>query len=113
VGILSSGKVGISDRFRHMVSLPVQHTQRTKIVKSIYEELACHWRYCNKIKTLYMGQKPSFIPKNKIVTKKEMRHYNHLNSYINPIVRAKEYLKLLKKKGLLRLNWLKDWEYPE
>jgi hypothetical protein len=49
---------------------------------------------------LYVGQRPSFIPKNKIVTKKELRHYNYLNSYVTPIVRAKEYLKLLKKEGL-------------
>ncbi|MEW6008197.1 MAG: helix-turn-helix domain-containing protein [Candidatus Omnitrophota bacterium] len=29
-----------------------------------------------------------------------MRHFNYLNSYVNPIVRAKEYLELLKKEGL-------------
>jgi ParB-like chromosome segregation protein Spo0J len=29
-----------------------------------------------------------------------LRHYNHLNSYVNPIVRAKEYLELIKKEGL-------------
>jgi hypothetical protein len=85
---------------RETATLPVQHSQRTKIPKIIYERVPCHWRYCNKTKRLYIGQRPSFIPKNKIVTKKELRHYNHLNSYVNPIVRAKEYLELLKKEGL-------------
>jgi ParB/RepB/Spo0J family partition protein len=59
------------------------------------------------MKTLYMGKKPSFVPKNKIVTKKEMRHYNYLNSYINPIVKAKEYLKLLKKERLTQAELAK------
>ena len=76
------------------------HSQRTKILKSIYEKVPYYYRYCNKTKRLYIGQRPSFIPKNKIVTKKELRHYNYLNSYVNPIVRAKEYLELLKKEGL-------------
>ena len=47
-----------------------------------------------------MGKRPDLIPKNRIITKKEMRHYEYLNSYVNPIIKAREYRELLKKGGL-------------
>jgi len=49
-----------------------------------------------------MGEKPSFLPKNKILSQKELKHHEFINSYVNPIMKAKEYNKMLKTEGISR-----------
>ena len=34
------------------------------------------------------------------ITQKVLKHYEYLNSYVNPIVKAKEYQEVLEKEGI-------------
>ena len=59
---------------------PGLNTQLTKS-KVISEEIPWHYRWHNKHKTLFRGPKPDFIPKGRIVSKKEMRHYQYVQTF--------------------------------
>lgn len=49
---------------------------------------------------MFRGPKPEFIPKGKIITKKEQRHHDFVESYENPIEKALEYEQMMKDKNL-------------
>ena len=55
--------------------LPNLNTQRTKMCKSVTELIHCYYRYYEKGKILCVGEKPDFIPKNKIFTQREWRSW--------------------------------------
>ncbi|MBU4000547.1 recombinase family protein [Patescibacteria group bacterium] len=74
------------------VWLPDCATQRTKTVKTITELIACHYRYNNKKKILCEGEKPDFMPANKIFTQKQwLSHFNQSKKK-NPILEAYTYI---------------------
>lgn len=79
--------------------LPTQSTQRTN-TKVITEEIPYHYKWHNKTKTLFHEPKPDFIPKNKIITQKEQRHHDFVESYENPIEKAMEYKQKMKDENL-------------
>jgi len=56
--------------------------------------------YNNKTKTLFRGKKPDFIPRGKIVSKKEMRHYQYVRDYVNPIEKALEFKRMMEEENL-------------
>lgn len=49
---------------------------------------------------LVLGEKPNSLPKNKVVNQQEMRHHLYIESYVNPISRAREYERILKEEAL-------------
>jgi len=49
---------------------------------------------------LFRGPKPDFIPNGKIITKKEQRHHDFVESYENPIEKAIEYDRMMKEEKL-------------
>lgn len=49
---------------------------------------------------LVLGEKPNSLPKNKVVNQREMRHHLYIESYVNPISRAREYERILKEEAL-------------
>jgi hypothetical protein len=58
------------------------------------------YKWQNKTKTLFRGPKPDNFPKNKIVTQKEQRHHDFVESYENPIEKAMEYDRIMKAENL-------------
>lgn len=69
-------------------------------MRVVTDELPYHYRWRNKTKTLFRGKKPDFIPKGKIVSKKEMRHYKYLQEYKNPIEKALEFQRMMQEENL-------------
>jgi len=59
-----------------------------------------YYSYYNKTKTLFRGPKPEFIPKGKIVSKKEMRHYQYVQAYENPIEKAIGFQRIMQEENL-------------
>ena len=53
-----------------------------------------------KTKTLFRGPKPDNFPKNKIITKKEQRHIDYVESYQNPLEKAMEFELIMKAENL-------------
>ena len=46
------------------------------------------------------GKKPNFIPKDRIVSKKEMRHYQYVQAYENPIEKALKFQRMMQEEDL-------------
>ncbi|MBN1522386.1 MAG: hypothetical protein JW928_07625 [Candidatus Aureabacteria bacterium] len=40
------------------------------------------------------------MPENELVTERQMKHYEFVESYINPLKKAREYMNLMKEEGL-------------
>ena len=51
---------------------------------------------------MFIGERPSFLPKNRILSQKEFKHYEFLNSYVNPIMRAKGYAEMFRTEGITK-----------
>ena len=49
---------------------------------------------------MFRGPKPDNFPKNKIVTKKEQRHIDYVESYQNPLEKAMEFDRIMKAENL-------------
>ena len=49
---------------------------------------------------MFRGPKPDFIPKGRIVSKKEIRHYEYVRAYENPVEKALEYARIMKEEKL-------------
>ncbi|MBU1044569.1 MAG: hypothetical protein KJ915_09280 [Candidatus Omnitrophica bacterium] len=79
--------------------LPERDSQRTNS-RVVTDVLPYHYRWQNKTKTLFRGEKPDFIPKSNIVSQKEMRHYQYVQAYENPIEKALEFTRIMKEEGL-------------
>jgi len=85
--------------FEVIYKLPERDSKRT-ISRVVTDELPYHYRWCNKTKTLFRGKKPDFIPNGKIVSKKELRHYQYVRDYVNPIEKALEFQRMMKEENL-------------
>ncbi|MBU2541696.1 MAG: hypothetical protein KJ593_07315 [Candidatus Omnitrophica bacterium] len=79
--------------------LPERDSKRT-IRRVVTDELPYHYRWHNKTKTLFRGKKPDFIPRGKIVSKKELRHYKYLQEYKNPIKKAMGFQRIMQEENL-------------
>ena len=79
--------------------LPDRDTQRTNC-RVLTDLLPYHYKWQNKTKTLFRGEKPNFNPKGKIVSQKEMRHYQYVQAYENPIEKALEFQRILQEESL-------------
>jgi hypothetical protein len=79
--------------------LPEQDSKRTNC-RVVSEEIPYHYRWCNKTKTLFRGPKPDFIPKGRIVSKKEMKHYQYVQAYENPLEKALEFKRIMQEESL-------------
>ena len=55
--------------------LPNGNTQRTKTAKTVTELIPYYYRFNKKSRILWQGEKPGFIPANKIFTQKEWRSH--------------------------------------
>ncbi|MCK5214498.1 MAG: hypothetical protein KAR05_04015, partial [Candidatus Omnitrophica bacterium] len=64
------------------------------------DELPYHYRYNQKRKTMFRGKKLDFVPKGKIVTKKEMKHYQYVRDYKNPIEKALGFKRIMMDENL-------------
>lgn len=60
-----------------------------------------------RTRTPFFGPKPSFLPENELVTERQMKHYEFVESYINPLKRAREYMNLMKEEGLTQCKLAK------
>lgn len=78
-------------------------TQRTNC-RVVSEELPYFYKWQNKTKTLFRGPKPKYIQKNKIITKKEQRHHEFVESYENPIEKALEYQRMIREENLNQIQ---------
>ncbi|HPL96744.1 MAG TPA: hypothetical protein PKY71_04300 [Smithellaceae bacterium] len=79
--------------------LPDRDSKRTNS-KVVSECLPYFYKWQNKTKTLFRGPKPDNFPKNKIISKKEQRHIDHLESYQNPLEKAMEFERIMKAENL-------------
>ncbi len=75
--------------------LPNPSTQRTKSDKTITEKVLYFYRFRRKSKILCFGNKPDFIPKNKIFTKRDYRSHLSKSKRKNPILEGYKYLEYL------------------
>jgi hypothetical protein len=75
--------------------LPDGNTQRTKTAKTVTELITCYYRYKKKNRILCKGEKPDFIPANKIYTQKEWRSHIRQSKRKNPILEGYKYLQYL------------------
>ena len=79
--------------------LPDRDSKRTNS-KVVREELPYFYKWQNKTKTLFRGPKPGNFPKNKIITKKEQRHIDYVESCQNPLEKAMEFERIMKDDNL-------------
>lgn len=79
--------------------LPNRDSKRTNS-KVVSEEILYFYKWHNKTKTLFRGPKPDYIQKNKIITQKEQRHHDYVESYENPFEKAIEYARIMKNENL-------------
>lgn len=77
--------------------LPDSNTQRTKTCKTITELIPCYYRYNKKKKILCKGEKPDFIPVNKILSQKKWHSHLRKTKKKNPILEAYKYLECLEQ----------------
>ena len=77
--------------------LPDANSQRTKIGQTVTELIPCYYRYNQKKRILYRGEKPHFIPVNKIFTQKEWRSHLSRTKKKNPILEGYKYLNYLEE----------------
>lgn len=75
--------------------LPDYNTQRTKSSNTVIELIPCFFRYKDKNQILYTGEKPDFIPLNKIPSQKEWNSNLAKIKKKNPIIEAYRYLEYL------------------
>ena len=80
--------------------LPDGNTQRTKTAKTVTELITCYYRYKKKNRILCKGQKPDFIPANKIFTQKEWRSHINQSKRKNPILEGYKYLEYLENNSI-------------
>jgi len=74
--------------------LPACNTQRTNC-KTLFEVIPYFSQYVNYMKAFSKGQKPDFIPTNKILTKKDRQYNERKKNWKNPIMEAQSYLDCL------------------
>ena len=75
--------------------LPDRNTQRTKTCKTVTEIIPYYYRYIMKKKALFLGEKPSFIPADRIMTQKEWQSHLNRKKRKNPILDGYKYLEYL------------------
>ena len=66
-----------------------------------YRELTPYY-YCfdDRLRELFLGEKPQALPADTTPTKRDVKHCEYLHSYVNPILKAREYKKLLEQEGM-------------
>jgi hypothetical protein len=79
--------------------LPTCNTQQT-FSNVISEEIPYYYVWRNKMQSLTFGQKPSSLPKNKVVNQREMKHYQFTENYVNPIQKALNFQELMSAEDL-------------
>jgi ribosome-binding protein aMBF1 (putative translation factor) len=79
--------------------LPDRNTQQT-FSNVITEYIPYYYVWRNKRQALEFGEKPSSLPQRKVVTLRDLRKDRIRESYVNPIERAREYLKMMQTEGL-------------
>jgi len=52
------------------------------------------------MQALNFGQKPSSLPKNKVVNQRELRHHRFTENYVNPIQKALNFQELMSAEDL-------------
>lgn len=70
--------------------LPNRNTQRTNN-KTISELISFYFQYLNHFKVFCKGQKPDFIPVNKILAKRDRQSYRRKENWKKPITEAQAY----------------------
>ena len=84
----------VASRFRVAKRNPQQ--TNSKVISEIIPQYYV-WR--DKRKALFFGKKPDFIPRGKIVSKREMRYYQYVQVYKNPIAKALEFQRMMQEKS--------------
>jgi len=72
--------------------LPGGDTQRTETEKTLTEQIPCYFRYKNKKRILCKGEKPDFVPANKIPTEKDFLSHLSKTEKKNPIMEGFKYI---------------------
>ena len=74
--------------------LPTRNTQQT-FSNVISEYIPYYYVWRDKMQSLNFGQKPSSLPKNKVVNQRELRHHRVIENYVNPVQRALNFKQIM------------------
>ena len=80
--------------------LPGSSTERTIFEKNISKLTPFHYCFQDGDKRPFKGEKPKALPADTTPTKRDVKHCDYSNSYVNPILKAREYEKMLEHEGM-------------